>query len=307
MTQHWEVIGHEKIVTHLQNCVENGKINSSYLFYGPEHLGKKRVAESFIFSIFCTSKTKTRPCGHCEACAKIKKNLHPDVNWLEALEGKQNISIAQIRELIKKMRQKSFLGGYKIAIIKDAEKLSLNAVNALLKTLEEPTTNSVWILISENLENLPATILSRCQLLRFSQVATVKLTHYLEAQGLTPKLAQELGALSQGRPGIALSLFKDEKAHKQYQEKIQLMKTLLTNPPENIENFKIIEKILRSKQVTKYIDVGISYLNIQMLTANSNKKNIYHTLTRCLAAKNLLAKNVQAKLVLENLIINNKK
>lgn len=194
------IIGHKNIASFLEKSLKNEEISHAYLFYGPAHLGKKTVAERFI-----------------EAVLGQPILNHPDVYEVrrECKEKEEklakNISIEQIRDFQQKLSLTSFLNSYKIGIIEEAETLSTEAANSLLKTLEEPTPKTVIILLSTSISALPATIVSRCQTLKFLPVAKEKIYDRLLDLGASRDEARDLAGISWGKPGLAFDFWQAQK------------------------------------------------------------------------------------------------
>lgn len=138
---------------------------------------------------FDAQRSELTPCGQCSGCQMLQAAQHPDFYHLYCLEDKKEINIAQIRELIEQQNQTSHQGGYKVIWIQQVEKLSISAFNALLKSLEEPGENTLFLLTSSQAASLPATIRSRCQKLVVAspslQVAQHWLAQYLPQQDNT--------------------------------------------------------------------------------------------------------------------------
>jgi len=166
------IIGHKNIVSFLEKSLKNKQIAHAYLFYGPKHLGKKTIAENFAEMLL------GQPIVNHPAIYFVKRERKEKENKMA-----QNISIEQIRELERKLSLSSFLNSYKIGIIEEAETMSIEAANSLLKTLEEPTPKTVIILLASNISVLPATIVSRCQVLKFLPVAKEKIYNHLLSLG----------------------------------------------------------------------------------------------------------------------------
>lgn len=194
------IIGHKNVVSFLEKSVKNEDISHAYLFYGPAHLGKKTVADQFAGMLL------GQPILN-----------HPDVYLVgrerDEKENKlaKNISIEQVRELERKLSLSSFLNSYKIGIIEEAETMSEEAANSLLKTLEEPTPKTVIILLSRSVSALPATIVSRCQTLKFLPVAKEKIYDHLLNLGAGRDEARDLAGISFGKPGVALDFWQNKK------------------------------------------------------------------------------------------------
>jgi DNA polymerase-3 subunit delta' len=147
--------------------------------------------------------------------------LSGDFHVVAVEDGKKNISVEQIRDLIKMLSLGSFGGNHKIAVIKDAEKLSLEAANALLKTLEEPEKDVLIILLCSDLEMIPKTIASRCQILNLLPVNGDLIYDYLIAKHQTSRDdAKILSRLAVGRPALAMKFLEDQTFYKNYLKKI---------------------------------------------------------------------------------------
>jgi DNA polymerase-3 subunit delta' len=232
----WPIAGHEKLTSFLQKSISSDSCSHAYLFTGQEQLGKKTVAINFIASLLCKGlpDSKVVPCRACSSCKKVFENNHQNVLVIErqfdekAKKLKKNISVEQIRDLQASFSLKSFDQDPKIAIITEAEHLNTEAANSLLKTLEEPKGKVVIILIASNTSALPATIASRCQVLRFSSVAPDKIAKYLVSTGVDAKKARSLAILSAGLPGKAIDFLNNREFYDEYQEKVKQFTDLLT-------------------------------------------------------------------------------
>jgi DNA polymerase-3 subunit delta' len=319
----WSVIGHKNILEFLEASVRNDWLAHAYLFYGPSHVGKTTVALRFISLILKQDLSQD--------------SVHPDVYWIkrepsETQEGlAKNISIKQIRELEQKLSLSSFLNSYKIAIIEEAETLSIEACDSLLKTLEEPTSKTIIILISKFL-SLPETILSRCQILKFLPVPSNEIYQFLIEKGANRELARNLSFFSLGRPGIALSVFEELNNHrsgpmyfKNYQETVNLLIKALNSFGVS-EKFKIANDLIEnnSQELEETLTILILLLRDLLLikyNCNSLICNVFHkdnlekikekfSFSRIISlikaakkAQNFLGLNVNPKLVIENLFL----
>ncbi len=236
----WPVIGHQPIVNYLQTVIANNSLNHAYLFYGPDNLGKSLVADYFIKSIYCLSQGLS-PCNSCLHCRQVNKSVHPDVIFLTKTEDKKNITIEQVREARSKIQRSTFLNSHKVILISDAYTLSLAASNALLKILEEPTKQTIFIFLSPTLKNIPATILSRLQIIKFLPVPAKELEHHLIQQGINKNQAYELSHLAAGFPGQILPLINHPKLLIEYKNEY---KELLLNISTDLNTrFSLIEQL----------------------------------------------------------------
>jgi len=243
----WDICGHENIVHFLQSAILNDNLAHAYLFAGPHKLGKQTVAYKFIASVLCQAKTNARPCGICASCLQLKNNVHPDFYLTQPTINpkteklSRGILIDQIKSLKYKLQQSSMLHGYKVALITNAHLMNLNTANALLKVLEEPTKKTIIILLVDDVLDLPQTIASRCQILKFLPVATNSLKIYLENQGMFN--SSWLARQAHGHPGVALDL-----AH--HKDLAKILKNNIT------DFFKIMESDFsdRLELVNKIVD-----------------------------------------------------
>lgn len=330
----WPVIGHESIIEFLQKSLARDKVSHAYLFYGPEHLGKLFVAENLALSLTCESFQKKKsiaiPCMNCPACLQSSKKIHPDIYFVTAEQGKK-IGISQIRELEHKLSMRSFLTSYKVALINTAELMTSEASNALLKTLEEPTQKTVIILIANNINLLPATLISRCQLIKFNLVPTKKIESLVSQFKKVKKEIREITHLAQGRPGLAYLYIKNPGLIEEYKEYANNILEMLKRN-SIIERFKIINEIIPKKNdaesdltTLNIIGIWLSILRdlilvksgvqdgiinlfnlekIRLLSKKYNVNTLKKSAMRLKEIEMLIKQNINPTLALENLIIN---
>lgn len=198
-----EILGQEQAVKIIHNDLERQQVAHAYLFLGPEDTGKKYTAIGFAKALNCP-QILLDFCNECLSCRKINKAIHPDI-CLISPQGNY-IRIEQLRELQKRIALKPFEAEHKVVIMDEAEKLTPEASASLLKTLEEPPANTVIILVSNKAFALPATIISRCRLIKFNSLKPGDIARILtEKQSLNPEQAWLVASLSQGRIGKALN------------------------------------------------------------------------------------------------------
>ena len=206
----WKTLGHDRAVKSLKRGLELGRTSHAYLFAGPAHVGKMTLAMDLATALNCVDSD--RPCGECPQCRRIIGGLHADVrvSGLESEEGAQgrwrvSISIDQVRAVQREASLKPFEGRCRVFIFDGAEHLSEEAANSLLKLLEEPPEQVVLVLLTSDARTLPATIVSRCQLLELRPLPMPTVVEVLrEGHGADPDTAMEIARLSGGRLGWAL-------------------------------------------------------------------------------------------------------
>jgi DNA polymerase III subunit delta' len=193
----------ERVKLTLSSAVKAQRLPPAYLFVGPAGVGKRTTAFVLAKALNC-SRQDGEACEQCAVCQRIDRHLHPDIHLLEP-QG-QVIKIDQIRELREILTLQAYEGRVKVVILDDAGKLTVEAGNALLKILEEPPVQTLFVLICQHLGSLPATVISRAQVLRFGLLAHEQVKALLRQQGRDPGEAERATCLSGGRPGAALAL-----------------------------------------------------------------------------------------------------
>lgn len=191
-----DIPGQERVKTVLQTSLREGTLSHAYIFEGPKGTGKKATARALAQALFCV-KGGSDACGHCAECRKVANGNHPDVLWIQA-DG-ATLKIEQIRELQRQFAYKSSLSSRsRIYIIEDAEKMTPQASNAMLKFLEEPSTQIIAVLITENGQALLPTILSRAQRLAFVPLSPDEMEEALMSEGHSAALVRPAVRLASG-------------------------------------------------------------------------------------------------------------
>ncbi len=204
------IVGQSQLVGRMDRILSGGRIVHAYLFTGPAGSGKKTLSSLFAQALLCEGPGE-KPCGVCRTCRQFQAGSHPDVMWIRRQEGRKNILIEQIRDMQEKMKVKPFQAGNRICFIENAQEMTEQAQNALLKTLEEPPSHSVFFLLADSTFSILPTIRSRCQMVRIGSLPREDVAGILTKRLSLPReKAMTYAALSQGVPGKALSLAEDE-------------------------------------------------------------------------------------------------
>ncbi|MFH1661611.1 MAG: hypothetical protein ABIA02_00730 [Candidatus Falkowbacteria bacterium] len=330
----WPLVGNKQITEFLSRGIVNDKISGSYIFCGPDNLGKTTVANYFAKSLICENKEKKSgilPCGECQPCKQMQNGIHGDVHLIKKLDDKKNISIEQIRVFIRTLGMASFLNSYKIGIIKHAESLSIEASNALLKTLEEPKNKVVVILVVTNIDSLPETIVSRSQILKFNCVNSDIIYDYLINEHKAKRsLAKDLSHLCLGRPALAIKFLEDKEFLDNYLNQAQSFLNILKGDLNN--GFLEVEKLIgvratgqdASRSAKRILEVWQGITRDFLLLENNqddlvqhlsfkddmkkikekiNAKTFMEFIKNLRRSEEYLNANVNPKLVLENVVI----
>ena len=190
----------ESVLARLAALLEAKRLAHAYLFVGPKSIGKKETALAAARLVNCAQATQGHPCDACESCRKIIRGMHPDIHLVA--DGEGSIKIEDIREMLTQGQLRAFEARFKVFIIVDAERLTLEAGNALLKTLEEPVKDTLIILTTAMADHLLATVRSRCQVINFFGLTKDRLKKYFAAdESLSDAQSQFLAYFAEGCPG----------------------------------------------------------------------------------------------------------
>ena len=201
-----DILGHEQIKEHFKNAVETGKVSHAYILSGEAGMGRKSLANAFALSLLC-EKGKPEPCMQCHACRQVLSGNHPDLIYVTH-EKPASIGVDEIREQINNtIMIRPYSSYYKIYIVDEAEKMTVQAQNALLKTIEEPPSYAVILLLTTNQDAFLPTILSRCVQLKLKPLRDSVVKEYL-IQSLKVEEAQAeiYAAFARGNLGKAILL-----------------------------------------------------------------------------------------------------
>lgn len=248
------IIGHEEIIRHLKNAMQTGKVSHSYIFTGEPGSGKKLLASTFSMTLQCEAGG-TEPCQKCDSCKKAIGKNHPDIIIVNH-EKPGSISIDEIREqVIHDVAIKPYCSSHKIYIIADADLMTPQAQNALLKTIEEPPEYAVILLLTSNADGLLPTIQSRCVRLDLKVVDDSLVKKYLMERLHIPDYQAEMDAsFAQGSIGKAKAVATSEDFSNMTQNALKILK--YANTMEVYELADEIKNLSTEKQnINDYLDL----------------------------------------------------
>lgn len=200
----------EKQKQRLLEMQKQQRFPHALLLTGPEGIGLTQFSLTFAMQMLCLNEEQDHVCGKCQSCQLFLAGSHPDLLIIEPEEEGKQVKIDQIRELIEYVTLKSFSGHYKIAIIKAADAMNRATANALLKTLEEPPSQSMLFLLSHRPSSLPITIRSRCQKVAFEATYDVSAINWLKQQPIESNLSTDLLlSLASGGPLKAVKMVEE--------------------------------------------------------------------------------------------------
>lgn len=208
------ILGQNHIMMHFENAIKMGKLSHAYIINGEESSGKMALARRFAKALQCDKNAGQshtgEACGQCKSCRQTDSGNQPDIKYITY--DKSGIGVDEIREQINEdIDIKPYSSRYKIYIIPDSEKMTVQAQNALLKTIEEPPEYAILILLTTNADTFLQTILSRCVLLNIRPVKEITIKNYLMSQyGIGDYEAKVAATFSGGNPGKAVKLATSE-------------------------------------------------------------------------------------------------
>lgn len=201
--------GQDRAIDRLVNEFRSDRIHHAHLFTGPEGIGKASAARAWAYRALCADPQDMDGCGHCPSCVKLANDSHPDLMWV--VPDGATIRIAQAREIASATRYRPNEGRWRVIVIEQCEKMGDAAANALLKTLEEPGGQTLFILITSFPNLLLPTIRSRCAMVPFGRLSVELTEEILREKGVTAEDAVTLARLSRGAPGRALALQESQE------------------------------------------------------------------------------------------------
>lgn len=249
----FEFAGQEFAREAFEKIYKNNKISHAYILTGPDGVGKSDFAMYMAAKLLCSSKEK--PCGLCSQCIKIKKGNHPDFVVI-ASKGK-SIGVDEIRNLTDEIYTKPYEGSKKIVVIKEADTITVQGQNAILKTLEDPPQYATIIMLSNNENGILQTIRSRCQIFRLGRINSEKIKNLLINEGVNIENAELAASISDGILGNARKVL--DKSFLELRSKtMEFSKRIIRE--KTIEVFKDVKFLVDNKdKIELILDIMMSW------------------------------------------------
>lgn len=279
-----DIVGHNKIINHLKNAIKMDKVSHAYIINGEDNSGKMMLAEAFAMALQCENRSKkdgSEPCGTCRSCRQAMDRNQPDIIFIgqdEMMEDKKtkSISVDEIRTLLNNdIVIKPYSSKYKIYIVDHAEKMNIQAQNALLKTIEEPPAYGVILLLTSNAESFLPTILSRCIILNIKTVEEELIKKHLMKNYHVPDYKAEICAsFAQGNVGKAIQLASSDSFNEMKKEVLSLVKKM-----EDIEVYELGHTIkiinVYKKNIDEFLDLlTLWYRDVLYIKATDDVNNL---------------------------------
>ena len=250
-----DIVGQEHLKEHLENAIKMDKVSHAYIINGEKNAGKEFIAKTFAMALQCENRQGTEPCGECHSCRQALSGNHPDIIFITH-EKPGTSGVDDIRRQVNNdVAIKPYKGPKKIYIMNEGEKMTAQAQNALLKTLEEPPEYAVLLILTGNVDSLLQTILSRCVVLNMKPAKDAQIKKYLmETMEIPDYKADICVAFARGNVGKAKLLASSEEFDKVKEEAITLLKY--------IKEMELNEIVAAIKKITEYkFDVN-DYMDI---------------------------------------------
>lgn len=307
----------------IKNSIQKNRISHAYLIHGERGTGKEAIARLLAKVLFCGNKIDENPCDNCLQCKRINSGNHPDVHWIEP-DG-LSIKKEQIEDLQKEFKYSGLESARKVYIINQADTLTTNAANRILKFLEEPNRETTAIMLTENSQSMLSTIRSRCQVLDLQPLNPTQFQRKLVESGVPEENAALIGALTNNiNEGIGLN--SDEWFVQARKLVVQLVEMFIVKPEEvylSIHNqwlvhFKERDQLERGLDLLLLAFKDILYYqidyqtrlfyrkqdeNVERAALFFSKQKLLSILQSILQAKRKLKQNVHPTLVMEQLAL----
>jgi DNA polymerase-3 subunit delta' len=321
----WNLLGHDWAIDLLQAHISQNEVRHAYLFCGAPGIGRRTLALRFVQALNCTEPPQTGvPCRFCLTCRQIEKMQYSDLLVVQAEQEGATLKVDQIRELQRSLALAPYQGRYKVALLLRFEEAHPSAMNALLKTLEEPAPQVVILLTADSLENLLPTIVSRCEVLRLRPLSLEQVSQGLQDRnGLPAEQARLLAHISAGRPGLAFRFVQQPERLEQRAVWLNDLERLL--PVQLVERFNEAESLAKDKENLRNIllvwlsfwrDVTLKSAGAGAPVTNLDRLQEISSLGDCLdlhaagriaglleRAVDLLDRNINPRLIMENLML----
>lgn len=281
------ILGNENNKKILETSIKTGNISHSYMFIGKDGIGKFMFAKEFAKAILCIGEEK--PCNKCEACISFNGENNPDITIID--EEEKSIKTETIKEMVKGVYEKPIKSSKKVYIINDSQKMTKEAQNSLLKTLEEPPEYVVIILITENENLLLNTIKSRCTKIKFNSLSNNQIRQILNESNLSETVLE----LAEGSASKALTAQGKEEIFNSIKETFS-----------NLEKINIIDLLNKKDVIFKdkeSIEEILNYLNIILFNKTKENTKYINCISIVEETKDRLKKNSNYDMSIDNLLL----
>lgn len=285
------LIGNDEIKDILNNAVDNQRVLHSYLFVGTKGIGKFLFAKAFAKKILCVADN-TNTCEDCKSCIEFESNNHPDYHEIEANDGA--IKIEQIRQMQEKILEKPIVSDKKVYIIRDSDKMTIEAGNCLLKTLEEPPSYLVIILVAENESMILNTIRSRCTKIAFKPIDNEHIIKYMQNNYEVSNISENIFHLINGSIGNAIDYMDKKEMYEEVEKAFS-----------NIERINILDVLNKLECLYSNKDniyEVLDYINVLLIKKAKDNYKYINYINKVEETKKRLRANSNYDMCIDNLL-----
>ena len=326
----WDLIGNERAVSLIFKSFTRGILSHAYLLSGPPKVGKMTLAVNIAQLLKCEKISSEGPCGDCSSCSRIFFSQHPDVQIVTKKIEAKYVGIQDLMDIQRNAILKSFEGGYRIFIFPEIGLLTTEASNALLKLLEEPPDEVLFLLVTNQQTRIHSTIVSRCQVIEFTHLSLALIEKTIRPLlGDNIQRANELARLSRGQIGWALEAAKDPNVLNDYKSDIEIIECTMNGKLE--ERFEYAAKISdlyldidNREKAIKHLNTLMNWWRDMMIVKNGVEENTSNIFSKDVLGKyarkfsnqevigvikkiedtlDCLQENVNPRLALESLVL----
>lgn len=269
-----KIIGNEDAKNYFKKAVKENQLSHSYIFEGAYGVGKNTFALELAKFILCEQKEGDKPCNECKSCSMINASTHPDVIHIE--KDTKITKVETIREnIVREMDIKPYRSDYKIIIVRSADSMGIQGQNAMLKTIEEPPSYGIIILVCENLASLLPTIKSRCIVVRFNPINKEQMRNYLQNKSITGIQQEILEQLSNGSIGVINDILQDETYLETRKKGINYLIRL--EKAQVMEIYEIVKEITDDKEnIERLLEFWLLWYRDIAVVKATNSDHLYY-------------------------------
>lgn len=272
-----EVIGHDHIISHMKNAYSMGKVSHAYILEGEEGMGKKLLTNCFVKLLQCEHPIDVKPCNECSSCVQIDSGNNPDVIYVKPSK-KSGYGVGDVREqIVSDINIKPYKSKYKIYIIDEADSMTTQAQNSILKTIEEPPEYGLFFLLASNSQKFLQTILSRAVKMTLKPVNMNQIESYLLRElGIATKEAKVFSSFSRGNLGKALKLQGSETFTDSRNDMLKLLDIFINQKEYDImDAVKLLDNY--KDNINEVLEILISLIrDILYYKETHNNEGIIH-------------------------------
>ncbi len=294
----WRVVGNEALLNQIESDITQNNLAHAYIFSGPPEIGKRTIALTLAHILQCENDF----CHDCKICMQISKGIHSET--IEFRDDGEQLGIDAMRDLVFRLNLTP-AAKYKIVIIERAERMTTEAANCLLKTLEEPPAQTLFILTTDNIRELLPTVISRCRTLGMrlceeQELLTFLKEKYFDVDESTLELVCEL---SLGRPGVAFKILEDPEIMRFYKSLYQDLSRFFEF--NNVfERMVYLQDFIEDKnRITIFLDIFTHLTRRKLLAGTGDPARYLQLIDAISFTKLALRQHVNSRLALENLML----